>query len=111
MSDKKKIAICSCGAPLIYTFMFSGAEYFCIECGSKYGMFDTESTEVTPALKKRSTANKAKWSAISADLLTGGVMFRSCTKCDKGDSHLSHATPEEVKKHEKALKKLREITS
>lgn len=105
-----RVAICYCGEPLISTFMFSGAEYFCVRCGASLGMFDTESKEMTPELRKRAEANEKKWHSISKGLLTGGVMFRNCDTCSKENTpHLNHATQEELQAHKKALKKLERI--
>lgn len=105
-----KIAICNCGSPLISTFMFSGAEYFCMECGSSYGMFDTDRVDSNPELEKRHKRLEAKWEKISKHLLTGGVMFRSCDTCtEKREAHINHATEEELKLHKAALKKVEKV--
>jgi hypothetical protein len=90
--------------------MFSGAEYFCVECGLTFGMFGTEREDLTPELKKRHAKNERKWKPINKGLLTGGVMFRWCDECSKtSDAHLNHATPEELEAHKKALEKLEKI--
>lgn len=106
-----KIHICYCGEPLVFTFMFRGAEYFCVRCGSKLGVMDSLTQDKTPELSKRLTLNKAMFSRLSKGLLTGGVMFTGCNTCSKQDeAHINHATQEELTAHEKALKKLKKIT-
>ena len=102
-----RISVCNCGAPLISTFMFSGAEFYCIECGSHFGMFGVERKQETPELKKRLKKNEAKWEKMKKGLLTGGVMFTWCDTCSKtNEPHLNHATKEEITAHEQALEKL-----
>lgn len=39
--------------PLVSTFAFNGAEYWCPYCGQTYGMMSTESVENTKQLQKR----------------------------------------------------------
>lgn len=105
-----RISICNCGAPLVSTFMFSGAEFFCVECGNSLGMLDADRVEETPAMRKRADRNKKKFDSISDGLLTGGVMFVSCDTCTKtSEPHINHATPLEIAKHKAALKKVEEL--
>ena len=109
---KHDIAICDCGAPLIYTFAFSGAEYYCIECGSTHGMFEIGRAKNTPKLAQRLKQNEKKFEVARKGLLSGGVMFRNCKKCDKtNEPHLRHATKKEVAAHEAAIKRLNELAT
>ncbi len=68
--EKQTIKICSCHqeqVPLIWTFAFPGAEYWCPACGYTSGMFGAgENVSETPDL----VVSKAKWVEISNDYLT-----------------------------------------
>ena len=55
----QKIAICYCDTPLIWTFVFSGAEYWCPSCGNNYGMMGVKKVELTPELKFQQIINTA----------------------------------------------------
>ena len=63
---KETIKICSCHqdkeeTPLIYTFAFCGAEYWCPSCGATYGMLGAgDNVEMTFELDKRLADYKMK---------------------------------------------------
>lgn len=53
--QQEKIRVCHCNndVPLIWTFKFVGAEYWCPNCGANYGMLGAGvETELTVKLKK-----------------------------------------------------------
>ena len=107
-----KIAVCNCGSPLISTFAFSGAEYYCLDCGRKYGMLGVDRVAATPEIKQELDDNEKTFSEIREGLLSGGAMLKDCNTCSQtGQSHLHHATPKEVKAHEAALKRLKELAT
>lgn len=108
--SKDQISVCRCGAPLVYTFAFSGAEYFCVECGRKYGMFDAEQEDATPEIKKRLKRNEKRWVTMRKGLLSGGAMLRDCDTCSQNNEpHLSHATELEKTAHTKAMKRINDL--
>jgi len=105
---KQKTAMC-CGTPLISTMVFNGAEFYCRKCGSKYGMFGAFATaESTPELDVESEANQEWFYEIMSDYITPRSRRIDCEKCDKGEDHLLHATPEQLKASDAALEKLKE---
>lgn len=47
--------------PLIWTFRFPGAEYWCPHCGALYDMFGGgHAAKITPELEQRLTEDKEK---------------------------------------------------
>ena len=50
--NKEGITVCPyCGEPMIYTFAFSGSEYYCLMCGYDCGVFGGKIVELTKELK------------------------------------------------------------
>ena len=50
--SKNEIAVCpNCGEPMIWTFAFSGSEYYCLMCGYSCGMFGVKHVEETKKVK------------------------------------------------------------
>ena len=103
------IAIC-CGQPLIFTFMFSGAEYFCMSCKSKYGMLGVpDRVEATEELHKKSRELDDEFSAIAKDCVPVGCKINGCPECDKAGSgvyHTHHMTDEQHEASRAAYKRL-----
>ena len=58
-----------CGTPLVATFVFSGAEYYCVRCGSTYGMFDVPRKIETPALREERERNSAAFDSVAKGAL------------------------------------------
>lgn len=104
-----RIAICYCGKPVVSTMHFSGAEYYCIDCGAQLGMFDAERVESTPRLDRLKANRDKKWESVASKLITPNSWRRSCDKCDsgKGEYHYMHTTLEEQSDNEVARKKLK----
>ncbi len=103
-----RLAVCNCGNPMIYTFAFSGAEYYCLACGNSCGMFDTRKTDATPELTKKLKADEKKFKTVNKYLLSGGVMFNSCEICSKkNEPHILHCSDAEKENHRKAMAKLK----
>ncbi len=108
MDEEKKIAVCYCGNPLIYTFAFSGAEYYCLDCGNTFGMFDTDRKTATSELIKKLKADTRKFKTVNKHLLSGGAMIRDCEICSReSEPHIYHCSEEEKKNHQKAMAKLK----
>jgi len=105
MKQNETVAVC-CGTPLIWTFMFSGAEWFCRKCKSNLGMMNAESILATPELLKEKKENNLWFDEIAKDCVPRGCRFAKCEKCDKGEYHIFHATLEEKEASKKAYSKL-----
>lgn len=95
-------------APLMLTMLFSGAEYYCLEGGCKFGMFGPQLHEPnTPELEEQHASFTAEWREVAPKLLTGGVMKTDCRDkggmCGQGEPHLYHCTQEERDQHHWAL--------
>lgn len=90
-----KIAVCPRdGAPLISTFVFDGAEYYCVECGYAFGMFEQERVEWTQELQDKHDALLAEVAPLLAQVVVRGSRLDNCTRCNTaglGD-HSEHAT-------------------
>jgi hypothetical protein len=71
--NNNEIKVCGCKeeepqTPLLWTFKFSGAEYWCPSCGYTSGMFGAgTSVPITKELKKE----KKKWEKKTKPYLSG----------------------------------------
>jgi len=104
-NDPRPIAVCpNCGAPLIATFHFAGAEWYCLDCGLACGMFSAVSTAPTPELVARMRSSEAEWMTNAGPrLLTPGAIHAGCHKCfADSEAHLLHASPLERAEHSRA---------
>ncbi len=91
-----------CGTPMVPTMMFSGAEFYCISCGSTQGLFGSApSTPETPELLEESKENQERFKKVAADCIPMGCMFPDCEKC-KHEQHLNHAGQEDLGKSDAA---------
>ncbi len=107
MSDEKKIAVCpNDGFPLVFTFMRSGAEYYCLECTGSFGTFEEDRTKETPVNleKKKEAENIVRF--LSQFIHTGGKRLKKCKKCfpgkGEGELHIRHLTETEKSENESA---------
>lgn len=94
------IAVCKCGAPLIYTFVFPKYEWYCLDCGTKYGMFDAIIVHnPDEELCERERTYLEEWDEnVSGRLIVPRSWLTNCLKCKMGDEHAmhyQHATEEE----------------
>jgi len=64
---RDQIAVC-CGTPLIWTFMFSGSEWYCRECKRDFPMFNVARVDATPELRTAQEVNEGWFRAITARL-------------------------------------------
>lgn len=94
----KEIVICGNHekqVPLISTFAFRGAEYWCPCCGALYGMFDDGPIEVEST--KELEEAKKQWKEKSDDFLGAKATF-ACSHMMWGNKHI---TPEQLPEEEK----------
>lgn len=96
--SKKRISICHCGTPLIWTFCFAGAEWFCINCGAKGGTFGIgKVVEASSELVFKKRLVDALWKAIYQNkkgMLPPGRFGREGCKKDGTtcNDHRAHLT-------------------
>lgn len=104
------MAMCpACKAPLICTMAFSKFEFYCLECGRRYGWLDPIPAIETPAITRRYEKLKAEWDEIAPALIGGGVRLKNCESCTTRDQpHWDHASGDEKAAHEAALETLRQ---
>lgn len=107
----EEIMVCNnCDEPLIWTFAFSGCEYYCVSCGYAGGMFGTgHRVEATPELIATKKTINRKWGQVRKWLVKSPFYRRGCEKCSKLDEpHGRHLTELEKDKAIWADKKLEE---
>lgn len=91
--------------PLICTLAFSGAEFYCLECGGRFGWLDPIGRKPTEEITAHQERLQAEWDEHAGKkLLTRGAWHQDCEKCKPGgETHLEHATDEEKAAHEEAM--------
>ena len=91
----KDIVVC-CDTPMVWTFAFPGAEWFCRICKGVLPMFNAERVKATPELEEAKAANAMWFSEVSKDWIPETAFFSDCHKCEKDhEHHIDHATDEE----------------
>jgi hypothetical protein len=91
--------------PLISTFAFSFAEFYCLECGGRFGWLEPIGFEVTDELQAHHDRLRAEWDEHAGHkILTVGARHHECEKCMVGgEDHTEHATDDDRAAHEQAL--------
>jgi len=85
----------SCKAPLICTIAFSGAEFYCLECGRTCGWLDPYRL-FGQKVVDRQAALQAEWDEHAGDQLLGNFWRDGCAECATHEGyHSQHATDEE----------------
>lgn len=102
---KTYVAVC-CGTPLIWTFMFSKAEWFCRVCRTPFPMLNTERVDVTAELLLAKEENERWFDDIAKDCIPYRSRLCNCAKCDGGEDHLDHATDDEIERSGLAYQRL-----
>ena len=108
METKASIAVC-CGTPLVWTFMFSGSEWYCRKCRQSWPMFSVRSVDATPELVEERERNTEWFREIAKDCIPDCSWKKDCPQC-KGHGngyHLEHATDDERRLSAGAYRKLR----
>lgn len=91
-----RIAMCQCGSPLVMTFVFSGREFYCLDCGRTYDFLGPDAAEETPELLARMEAAQAEALPLLAALVVRGSRLAACELCQSGSGdHHAHATEAE----------------
>lgn len=110
---KKELKICNCGAPLLWTFLYRGAEYFCLNCGHTAGMLGAGiNVEATIKLKAERKVVEKVFKTLRPFLIGDGSFWKDkCKKCKgRKEYHTSHLTKREkaeIKIAEKILNHLK----
>jgi hypothetical protein len=97
------------GDPLVMTFVFSGFEFICLECGRLYGFLEPTPAPATPQLLDRMEQRKAEFRPLAAAILTAGMYRKDCELCTAGEEHAQHVTEDEIRASEDALRKVQMI--
>lgn len=101
------VRICDCGCPLIFTLIFAGSEYFCPNCKGTYGFLGAgKIVDLTPDLRRRNQLVEAWFNDLVKDFIPGGARLSRCEKCKGEETHLEHATDEEIEASERAYEAL-----
>ena len=99
MKKIKEIRVCDCGAPLHWTFLFDGAEYFCMNRGAIEGMLGAgKMVECTPERTARQKVTTDVFKTLRKHLIgSGGFTKSNCKKCKEGKDkyHTQHLTESE----------------
>lgn len=105
MSRATEIAVC-CGTPLVFTFKFSGAEYYCLRCRRAFGMFDVHTVPKTSALDAERIRNEDEFERLAVDLVARGERRRDCDRCAFGEDHSRHCGDEARRRSDEAYRRL-----
>jgi hypothetical protein len=102
---RTRLATCPVdGTPLIMTMAFRGAEFYCLECGGRFGWLQPHGVEPTPELEERYEKLKAEWDEhAGGKLLAAGAWREDCAQCNSEHPHAEHATEAELTAHRGAL--------
>ena len=102
----ERMAVCSCGAPLIGTFLFHYKEFICLEDGRLYEFFGPTTVDTTPELWERFVALEAEFNEIMKDAIISHSRHVDCEQCEGGEDHIRHATPDELRASDRAFSEL-----
>lgn len=85
-----------CAVPVVCTFAFRRAEFYCLDCGRCLGWLDPDSAATTPALLADSEARAREFEENAGrHLIVSGSRLDSCEKCKAGEDHPLHVTEAE----------------
>lgn len=109
MSNAEIIVCNNCEHPLIWTFAFPYAEYYCMNEFEWGGMFGTgHRVPSTPKLRKELTLYKRRFGQIRKHIALGKFQRKDCNKCKGNEYHTDHLTEKEKTAHTRAMDKLKE---
>ena len=108
----KQITVCTrCKIPLIWTFLWDGNEYYCINCAEHSGLMGGgDRVDLTPELKAQNKVILRVWKALRFNLLPRGNFGRNnCKKCAGSYAHRDHLTKAEISKDKLATSMLKKL--
>lgn len=107
--EPRRGVVCKCGNPLISTFVFSGAEFFCCECKTMVPFRNaTRVDDPAPELIAKHANDLAWFRSIAVKYVPRGGRFGNCARCEGGEDHVEHATDVELKESAEARRLLLE---
>ena len=97
----ERLAVCSCGTPLICTFAWSGKEWYCLNCGRLYTFFGAHLLKTTPELwekyeelrKNGKRSNRNFWAEARCSK-TARLVGRSLSRISS--THQSRKSPQAI---------------
>ena len=112
----KTIELCPvCEQPLVWSFIYPGCEWYCINCKEGYPMFcDSISIEKSNENYKYYEIKQKVYSdifkAITKDFVPNRCYKNKCKKCeDRTEYHSKHLTEKEILKDKVAKEILKRI--
>ena len=110
----REIKVChNCDFPLLWTFLYNGAEYYCLRCGGSTGMLGGgKNVEETKELRAKYVVAKKVFEALRPFLIGDGCYTKNnCKKCKNGKDkyHTKHLTELEKEKNEIASEILKNL--
>lgn len=107
-----------CKTPLVWTYIYPGAEQYCIECGTSFGFLDGGKIErkATPGMIKRKEQVDKQFKKAVEGYAYGGCTYDNCHRCQNPTEpndkyHIWHLTDDEKKAHAAAMKRLERLKS
>lgn len=95
--------------PLVFTFLWSKFEYFCLTCGTHYTYFGPKEMESTPELEQKIKDNEKIFEKLTEGWIADGAMRNDCGVCRTAYlPHISHASEAELLNHEQAQRRFAE---
>src|SRR5260221_945059 len=112
--QEKTIKVCGdCQVPLIWTFLFPYNEYYCLNCGGKWGMLGAgKDVSVTKELLLKQAIAEAVFKQLYGKnklLPKGQYGYTKCKVQQSCHNHNSHLTKSEVKWNEQGWKMLEQV--
>lgn len=89
---------CGSGTPLISTMAFPGAEFYCLDCGDRFGFLSPISGGDGPEIIAKMAEYQKEWDEnVGEKLITPRSWYSAeiCDKCSMETPHEQHATEEE----------------
>jgi len=108
----KQITVCTrCKIPLIWTFLWSYKEFYCINCGGHWGMMGAgDYVKLTPELKAQNKVILRVWKAVRFNLVNrGDYGMGNCKKCAGNYTHRDHLSKSEIRKDKLATSMLKKL--
>lgn len=103
IKDHGDIKVCSCGNPLIWTYMVAYAEWFCFECKNSLPMMNADRASKTVELVKKLRSDERIFRKAYKDYMPPTAYRTGCDKCRK-EYHRDHMSENDLKKSEIAKK-------
>ena len=80
-----------CDKPVVWTFMFPGAEWFCLFCKWQGGLFYAERRDHTPELVELRDKITKEFKKLVAHYIPPTSYRKGCDKCPH-EYHINHVT-------------------